>query len=135
MKIYVKIDVKTWVRTTNVLQGLYTIGKMQACEWALKKKGGNVVLLAGNGSLANSTVTTRPLTNSTVCMLTVKISRPLRHLYFETSRRCRTTQLIGYHTCMYRVRVRVRICICSQCARNAGCQVIYNPTKQSDITL
>ena len=52
----------------------------------IEKKSGNVVLLAGNGSLANSTATNRPLTNSTVCMLTVKISRPLRQLYFETSR-------------------------------------------------
>ena len=30
--------------------------------------------------------TPQPLTNSTVCMLTIKISRPLRQLYFETSR-------------------------------------------------
>ena len=30
--------------------------------------------------------TTRPLTDSTFCMLTIKISRPLRQLYFETSR-------------------------------------------------
>ena len=46
--------------------------------------------------------------------------------------RCRTTLLIGYHTCMcmYRVRVRVCICICSQCACNAGCQVVYSPTKR-----
>ena len=34
-------------------------GHIQACEWALKKKSGNVVVLAGNGSLANSTATTR----------------------------------------------------------------------------
>ena len=36
--------------------------------------------------LCTATATTRPLTNSTICMLTVKISRPLRQLYFETSR-------------------------------------------------
>ena len=69
---------------TELLLYLYRSGMWVSIE----KKNGNVVLLAGNRSLANSTATTRPLTNSTVCMLTVKISRPLRqlHVYFETSR-------------------------------------------------
>ena len=47
-------------------------------------------------------------------------------LIFRRVVHCRTT-LIGYHPCVYRVRV-IHI---SQCARNAGCQVVLrcSPTK------
>ena len=87
-----------------------------------KKKSGNVVFLAGNGSLANSTATTRPLTNSTVCLL--KISCPLRQLYFETSRPLshhanRLPHVRVPHTAYGSVSVSVH----SVCTI-AGCQVV-----------
>ena len=58
MIMKVKSHVINLVKITQL--GVYVVDYViQACEWALKKNG-NVVLLAGNGSLANLTATTRP---------------------------------------------------------------------------